>query len=438
MSSALAIAAVTASLKDLLNNGLINHDLSSIGSFSITAQPPDRITTGQTENNQLNLFLYQVTPNSGWRNMGLPSRDSVGARVSNAPLALDLHYLLSAYGAQDFNAEILLGYAMQLLHENPVLTRAQLRIALGPTSPVDGSMVPGPFGPKVAIDLADQVELLKITPAFLNSDDLSKLWTAMQARYRPSMAYLVSVVLIQSEVGALSPPPVLKRGAGDRGNDVQGAPAPVLSAARHAASPLFPAVRLGDDVLISGTRLDRTGVVGIVFECARLGIARTLAPAAGASATQLQAHLPSIAEDANGMSEWGIGVYSISLRVTQAGQPSWTTNGVPIALAPVISVTPLNAAAGTINIAVTCTPRLRPAQAAQARLLFGSTQIQPASVDTPADPSKPSTLNFSIPNVTADSYLVRLRVDGIDSLPVTFSGTPPQFDFDPQQMVTVT
>jgi hypothetical protein len=37
MSSPLAIAAVTAALKDLLNDGLLNHDLSSVGSFSVTA-----------------------------------------------------------------------------------------------------------------------------------------------------------------------------------------------------------------------------------------------------------------------------------------------------------------------------------------------------------------------------------------------------------------
>src|SRR5207244_1329164 len=78
MSSPLAIAAVTAALKDLLNDGLLNHDLSSVGSFSVTSLPPDRVTTGQTEPNQLNLFLYQITPNLGWRNEGLPSRDRTG------------------------------------------------------------------------------------------------------------------------------------------------------------------------------------------------------------------------------------------------------------------------------------------------------------------------------------------------------------------------
>ncbi len=200
MSSPLAIAAVTATLKDLLNDGLLNHDLSSIGSFSVTALPPDRISTGLNEPNQLNIFLYQVTPNLGWRNVGLPSRDGTGVRLSNAPLALDLHYLLTAYGSTDLNAEVLLGYSMQLLHETPVLTRAQLRTVLGGVSPVDGTISPLPslFGNLTAIDLADQIELIKIAPAFLSMEDLSKMWTAMQARYRLSAAYMLSVVLIQA------------------------------------------------------------------------------------------------------------------------------------------------------------------------------------------------------------------------------------------------
>ena len=53
--------------------------------------------------------------------------------LSNPPLALNnLHYLLSAYSGGDLHAEILLGYAMQLLHEMPVLTRAAIRTAPTP------------------------------------------------------------------------------------------------------------------------------------------------------------------------------------------------------------------------------------------------------------------------------------------------------------------
>ena len=89
MSSPLAIAAVTAILKDLLNEGLINNDLSPVGSFSVTALPPDRINIGETEESRLNLFLYQITPNIGWRNVGQPSRDAAGVQLTNPPLAVE-------------------------------------------------------------------------------------------------------------------------------------------------------------------------------------------------------------------------------------------------------------------------------------------------------------------------------------------------------------
>src|SRR4029450_8270342 len=113
MSNALAIAAVTAVLKDLLNNGVIDHQLSGVvGEVTVSALPPDRVLVeGQAETSRLNLFLYQVTPNAGWRNQALPSHDPSGIRVTNPPLALDLHYLITAYGANELHAEILLGYA---------------------------------------------------------------------------------------------------------------------------------------------------------------------------------------------------------------------------------------------------------------------------------------------------------------------------------------
>jgi len=448
MSSPLAIAAVTATLKDLLNDGLLNHDLSSIGSFSVTALPPDRVTTGQNEPNQLNLFLYQVTPNLGWRNADLPSRNTQGARLSNAPLAIDLHYLLTAYGSQDLNAEVLLGYAMQLLHETPVLTREQLRIVLGalPSQvpgkpplppPVNGSILPPLFGTLSAVDLADQVELIKITPVFLSTEDLSKMWTAMQARYRPTMAYMASVVLIQSTAGIRVAPPVLKRGQEDGGPVAFGSPSPTLTSVRPAASELLPAMRLGDDLLVTGTSLDAEGMLTALFEHTKSKLVREITLAPASSPTQLTVHLPGIADDAQAMSDWELGFYTLSLRVARPNSPVWTTNGVPIALAPLITVSPLNAAPGNIDLTVTCTPRLRPEQEAQTSLIFGMQQITPQSITTPADKTKPTTLSFTVPAVIKGEYLVRLRVEGIDSLPITLTGSPPKLNFDPQQKVTV-
>ncbi|MGM9491723.1 DUF4255 domain-containing protein [Ideonella sp. YS5] len=438
MSGALAIAGVTAALKDLLNDGLLNHDLSPLGSFSVTAQAPDRINTGNNETNLLNVFLYQVTPNLGWRNADLPSRDGRGQRTSNPPLALDLHYLVTAYGTQDLNAEILLGYAMQLLHETPMLTRQQLRTVLGAPPPVDGDVVPGIFGTLSAEDLADQVELIKIAPNYLGADELSKLWTAMQARWRPSMVYIVSVVLIQANGPVRAPLPVLQRGPGDRGPTALAAPAPVLQAVRNALSPLWPALQLGDDALLVGSGLQREATLSAAFDCGRLGITLERPLTAGNTPAERRVHLPTVTEDGNAAADWGIGVYTVSLRVTQAGQPTWSTNAVPIALAPRISASPLNAAPGDpIDLVVDCVPRLRPLQHAGVRLLLAGGELVPASIDTPGDPAQPTRLHFNVPGQAAGAFVLRLRVDGIDSLPVRLGGTPPRPEFDPGQTLQV-
>jgi hypothetical protein len=437
MSSPLAIAAVTAALKDLLNDGMLNHDLSSVGSFSVSALPPDRIATGQTEPNQLNLFLYQVTANQGWRNADMPSRDAAGQRITNPPLALDLHYLLTAYGAEDMNAEVLLGYAMHLLHETPVLTRAALRAVLAPVDPVDGGILPGPFGTLSAIDLADQVEMVKITPAFLSGDDLSKMWTAMQARYRPSIAYVASVVLIQGTAAARVAPPVLARGAQDRGPTATAEPAPTLTGARAAASNLLPAPRLGDDLLLSGTRLNGPGTITAVLADSITGREHVLPPLVPPTARDMTVHLPTPAQDATAMDGWSVGPHLAFLRVARPNSPVWSTNAVPFVLAPSITVAPNAAAAGDFTVTVTCAPRIRSAQESGVRLLWGSTTVTPASITTPVDPTAPTTLTFDLTGVTAGEYLVRLRVGGIDSLPVRFTGTPPRLEFDPAQRVTV-
>lgn len=212
MSNALAIAAVSAVLKDLLDNAMIDHSVSSaVGDVTVSALPPDRVPTGSNEKSRLNLFLYHTTPNPGWRNVSLPSLDNEGQRLTNPPLAIDLHYLLTAYGEADFQAEILLGYAMQMLHETPVLSREAIRTALAAPSPVGGGILPPALQALSASELADQVEQIKLSPETLSTEESSRLWTALQAHYRPSAAYQASVVLIEGKKSTRSSLPVRSR-----------------------------------------------------------------------------------------------------------------------------------------------------------------------------------------------------------------------------------
>ncbi len=214
MSTALAIASVTAVLRDLLNNGLIDSNISGLlGNVTVSTLSPDRIdVTSNNQTSQLNLFLYQVTPNASWRNVGLPARNARGERISNPPLAVNLHYLLTAYGAQDLHAEILLGYGMQLFHETPVLPRKAIRTSLQNTSQVgSGSGLPAEMEALFTSELAEQVEQIKIVPETLNTEEISRMWSAFQAHYRPTAAYQASVVLIESRQSIKTALPVGER-----------------------------------------------------------------------------------------------------------------------------------------------------------------------------------------------------------------------------------
>jgi hypothetical protein len=194
MGSALAIATVTAVLKNMLENALVQQSAAiSMGDITITALPPDRIATGAEERTQLNLHLYRLTPNTGWQRAG-SSSSSEGER-DHRPLALDLHYLITAYGDRDFQSEVLLGYAIQCLAETTVLTRETIRSALAAISASDGAGAA--LRSASASIIADQLEQIEIRPEFLSMEEMSKLWSSLQTRARLSVTYRVSAVLIE-------------------------------------------------------------------------------------------------------------------------------------------------------------------------------------------------------------------------------------------------
>jgi hypothetical protein len=196
MSDFLAVGGVSAVLKWVMSNDLSSAGLhTALGtSAGISALAPDRIPTGATEQPTLNLFMYYASLNGAYRNADLPSRDDQNRRLTNPPLPLDLHYLVSAYGKNEFDSEILLAWAMQWFHENPVIARSTIQNSLA-------AMLGGSPSSEVqaiaATTLASQFELLKITPEALSNEEISKLWMAFSTHYRPTASYQVSVVLIQ-------------------------------------------------------------------------------------------------------------------------------------------------------------------------------------------------------------------------------------------------
>jgi hypothetical protein len=415
VSTALAIAGVTQVLRDLLNDRFVNQNVAGqIGqSVTVSTMPPDKVVQQNgIEVTQLNLFMRQVTPNLGWRNEGLPSRDGSGRnRLSNPPLAVNLHYLISAYGAADLHAEILLGHAMQLLHENPVIPREAIRIALQPPPDQAGTLPPWLRALRDS-GLQDQIEQLRITPSFLSTEDMSKFWTSTLAHYRPSAAYEVSVVLIQAEDPKPSPLPVLVR-------RVQAQPnlaptVPTISAVVPDGNQ--PVVELGTTVTLKGFTLN--GVTReVVLTNDRYELEEVL-PASGGNASELEFIIP-----ANRAADFPAGIYKVAalVKLPTDAEPR-LSNQMALIVAPHVDNLPqvINSGGGTANITLNFVPEVREGQSV--RLVLGAAEFVPQPFAAPI-----ATLNFQIPNAPLGDHLARLRIDGIDSPIIDAGKTPPAF-----------
>jgi hypothetical protein len=415
MSTALAIAATTTVIRGFLQAGISAANLGGLlGDITVSALPPDRITTGAAEGSQLNLFMYQVSPNPGWRNVELASRRPSGDRLSSPPLALDLHYVLSAFGGGDLHPEILLGHAMQLLHEMPVLTREAIRAAFTPNG--------GPLEPLVALlataGLDDQEELIKVTPQTLTADEISKLWSVFGEKYRPTAAYLATVVLIRSRRSTTSAPPVRETRVYTR---VIGHPV-IESVEPQVADPDTDLTLHGHGLAGPNTVVrfsnGSSGIVAAGANAERLDVRPPADLRAGVSTVQV---IQDIAFDSPPLRRgFDSNVVAFVLR------PAIATRTVAGSAEPAIDVGSVDGSgsqprSGTITVelvpavgrrqraAILLNESGAPVDRAPRAYAFDATSRQ-------ADASETSdTLEFPFRGVTAGTYLLRVRVDGAET-----------------------
>jgi hypothetical protein len=414
MSNTLAIAAVTATLRDLLTRVVdpLPIDPSTDNSLTdtdVTTKPIEKAREAEGRN-QLNIFLYQITPSAAFRNMEMPGtthRHETGP----FPLALDLHYLLTAYGASfdELRAQRVLGRAMSLLHDNAVLSAAALKAALADN------------------DLALQPERVRITPRGMTAEEISKLWSAFQTPYRLSVAYDVSVVLIHSAKPLRAAPPVLTRDITARPSlvppfaaltsiKVGSDPQPAARLPFNSAGP--PAVALpGDTLVFSGHDLIGTSLRA-EFSHRLLASPQTI-DAATFTPSGFSIALP------DDQSNWPVGMYSISASLARGTPERINTASIPLPIAPrIISITPSPAirdANGDVTFTVRLSPEVWPEQ--RAVLLVGSTEF-------PAEPhaAKTDQLQFRVAGMAPDRYWMRVRVDGVDSFLIQYDATPLALD----------
>lgn len=134
---------------------------------------------------RLTLYLYQVTVNQHSRQSHRPGSGA----DSPAPLGLDLHFMLTAWAGNALEEQVPLAWAMRQLHQFPVLDASSL-------SPEAG------WG-------ADEV--IQIIPAELSTEDLMRIWDALEPAYRLSVSYVARLVRLEAEGPEGSAKPVVAR-----------------------------------------------------------------------------------------------------------------------------------------------------------------------------------------------------------------------------------
>jgi hypothetical protein len=406
MSNASAIAAVTATLQAILGTAITaDPDLNDT---TVTALPLDKARGGLTSN-QLNLFLYQVLPNAAWRNIDMPKSVRPG-ETGMSPLALDLHYLVTAFGRENDTSQPfdhhLLGKAMSVLYDHALLGPSEIQTAF----PGSG--------------LESQPDRVRITLQPLSVEDISKLWMGFATQYRVSVGYDVSVTLIDSTQPVKAALPVLKMGSQGTGPVAPASMVPPLPTLYAVTPPnQQPSARLGDTLTLTGVNLDGTNI-GVQFIHPLWAAPVEVVPDPGGSSSQLSMQIP------NAPTVWPAGFYTLSVFVQRPGESyRRTTNQQSFSLAPALTLAPATAPAGNITYTATCSPEVWPGQ--KVSLLLGAQEIP-----SPAIPAQTSTLAFAALGFAAGNYYFRLRVDGVDSLLVNRAVTPPVFDTT--QQVTVT
>jgi hypothetical protein len=358
-----------------------------------------------------------VTRNQGWANVGPPSRNAAGNAVAAPPLGADLHYVISAYGQDSFTCEILLGHVVAAFHEEPVLTRAAIRKALAPNPP-DPTIPP----PASQSKLADQFEQIRITLASPTSEELSRLWSSFSAPYRPSAFFDVGVVLIDPRRTFQAPLPVA--GVGVAASDID---SPEIDAC-VADGPANSAIVSTSTLIVSGRNLAGDGVE------VRLG--NSVATPASVGETELRVPVSAFTPAPRAGIAGLIVSHTVAIGDPAVDHRTSVSDAFPIGLRPTVTLAG-NAvtigATGTIEgvavasgtIAVGVAPKV--AREQQAVLLLteigapagraprGLALPAPANNGVPPNGSDTSSITFAFTNVARGPYVVRLRIDGVES-----------------------
>jgi hypothetical protein len=395
MSNFLAIATVTAALQDVLQPAVSQ----AVGLAKVGFSRPD---ASNQQTPLVNIYLYQVTPNAAYRNADLPTRRNDGSLVQKPQVAIDLHYLFTFHGNDDqLEPQRLLGAVATALNAQPLLSKQNIVNATSHFSFLSKS------------NLADQIERIKFTPTSLSLEEFSKLWSVFfQIEYSLSAAFQASVVLMESDDTPREALPVLARNL-----YVSTFRSPNIDRVISQAGPDAP-IAAGSTLLIQGQQLRGGDATLIGIE----GVERVPTAITDAMIT-----LPLPANVHAGVQGLQV-IQKKNMGTPPTAHRGFESNVAPFVLRPTIGVTSAVASvSGGTDVVLNLTPNIGINQ--RAVLLLDSLPGDPVRsfmsqpVVSAVDSSQ---VIINIHGIPAGKYLVRVQIDGAESLLTTtanvFSG----------------
>jgi hypothetical protein len=428
-----AIAGVTAVLQQVLTDRVG----AAVNGAIVTARPLDKAQPSEGKS-VLNLFLFQAVTNGAFSNLPMPGTHP--AIDDRPPVALNLHYLLTVFGKDDTDeapveGHLLLGAALRALLDQPSLKRSDIR----------------KFAPNTGLDR--QVDLIRLTPKPMTTDDVSKLWTAFQAPYRLSTAIEASCVLIETRPPKPTPLPVVKRGSDDRGPEAVAHKPPLIERLTFglAERPL-PAALVGEDIHAIGQGLTPPPGHSAVLRVESTDGQRSMDVPLTARGQELDGTLAGLG--------WRAGTYRASVVHLDNGVWAMDSPDIPMAVAPRIDkldapapgsrlpddqtrVVRIDAGApDSALIEITVAPPIEPGQAIEVQWRGQHLARVDAPATTPVDKvvyraRRPSD---AAAGSTSPASPIRLRVANVDSLPFDYHDRDRPadgFDIDPAQQVQI-
>lgn len=119
------------------------------------------------------ILLYRASMNEHMRMSGRPAQP----HMDPPPLSVDLHYLLSFWAGSAESEQLALAWTMRQMHQTPVLDTSILS--------QDASWAPD--------------DVIQLIPHEVSTEDIMRIWDALEPHYRLSLTYIARVVRIDPD-----------------------------------------------------------------------------------------------------------------------------------------------------------------------------------------------------------------------------------------------